>query len=110
VTINIAIFVLAAFFEIAGCFAFWMSLRRGATPLMAVLGVVSLIAFAFALTRVDSAFAGRVYAAYGGIYIAASLGWLWLIEGQAPTRTDLIGAAFAVSGALIIIGFAVRVR
>ena len=52
-TFNIAIFVLAAFFEIAGCFA-----------------------FAFALTRVDSAFAGRAYAAYGGIYIAASLVWL----------------------------------
>jgi small multidrug resistance family-3 protein len=69
-----------------------------------------LIAFAFALTRVDSAFAGRAYAAYGGIYIAASLVWLWLIEGQAPTRTDLVGAALAISGALIIIGFAARVR
>ena len=65
-TANIVIFALAAFFEIAGCFAFWMSLRRGATPLMAVLGVVSLIAFALALTRVDSAFAGRAYAAYSG--------------------------------------------
>ena len=74
-TTNVLIFVIAAFFEIAGCFAFWMSLRRGASPLMAVLGVVSLIAFAFALTRVDSAFAGRAYAAYGGIYIAASLAY-----------------------------------
>jgi small multidrug resistance family-3 protein len=110
VTTNVVIFALAAFFEIAGCFAFWMSLRRGATPLMAVLGVVSLIAFAFALTRVDSVFAGRAYAAYGGIYIAASLAWLWLIEGQAPTRTDLVGAALAISGALIIIGFAARGR
>ena len=86
-TANVAIFVIAASFEIAGCFAFWMSLRRGATPLVAVLGVVCLIAFAFALTRVDSVFAGRAYAAYGGIYIAASLVWLWLIEGQTPTRT-----------------------
>lgn len=109
-TTNIVIFALAAFFEIAGCFAFWMWLRRGTTPLMAVLGMVSLIAFALALTRVDSAFAGRAYAAYGGIYIAASLVWLWLIEGQAPTRTDLVGAALAISGALIIIGFAARVR
>lgn len=109
-TTNIAIFALAAFFEIAGCFAFWMSLRRGVTPLVAVLGVVCLIAFAFALTRVDSAFAGRAYAAYGGIYIAASLVWLWLIEGQAPTRTDLAGAALAIAGAVIIIGFAARVR
>jgi small multidrug resistance family-3 protein len=110
VTTNLVIFALAAFFEIAGCFAFWMWRRRGATPLMAVLGVVSLIAFALALTRADSAFAGRAYAAYGGIYIAASLVWLWLIEGQAPTRTDLVGAALAISGALIIIGFAARVR
>jgi small multidrug resistance family-3 protein len=46
VTINVVVFVIAAFFEIVGCFAFWMSLRRGATPLMAVLGVMSLIAFA----------------------------------------------------------------
>jgi small multidrug resistance family-3 protein len=110
VTSNVAIFAVAAFFEIAGCFAFWMSLRRGATPLIAALGVVSLIGFAFALTRVDSAFAGRAYAAYGGIYIAASLVWLWLIEGQAPTRTDLIGAGLSISGALIIIGFAARAR
>ena len=63
-TANVVIFALAAFFEIAGCFAFWMSVRRGATPLMAVIGVVSLITFAFALTRVNSAFAGRAYAAY----------------------------------------------
>lgn len=63
---NVAIFALAAFFEIAGCFAFWTWLRKGATPLVAVLGVASLICFAVALTRVDSAFAGRAYAAYGG--------------------------------------------
>jgi small multidrug resistance family-3 protein len=61
---------------IAGCFAFWLWLRRGVTFAVAILGIVSLIGFAFALTRVDSAFAGRAYAAYGGIYIAASLLWL----------------------------------
>ena len=90
-TTNVALFVLAAFFEIAGCFAFWVWLRRGGTPLVALVGVGSLIAFAFALTRVDSAFAGRAYAAYGGIYIVASLAWLGVVEGQAPTRTDLAG-------------------
>jgi small multidrug resistance family-3 protein len=110
VTTNVALFVLAAFFEIAGCFAFWVWLRRGGTPLVALVGVASLIAFAFALTRVDSAFAGRAYAAYGGIYIVASLAWLWVVEGQAPTRTDLAGAALAVAGALVIIGFASRTR
>ena len=109
-TTNVALFVLAAFFEIAGCFAFWVWLRRGGTPLAALVGVASLIAFAFALTRVDSAFAGRAYAAYGGIYIVVSLAWLWVVEGQAPTRTDLVGAALAVAGALVIIGFASRTR
>jgi small multidrug resistance family-3 protein len=59
---------------------------------------------------VDSAFAGRADAAYGGIYIAEWLVWLWLIEGQAPTRTDLAGAALAIARAMIIIGFAARVR
>jgi small multidrug resistance family-3 protein len=110
VSTNIAVFALAAFFEIAGCFAFWLWMRRGAAPVVVLLGIGSLIAFGLILTRIDSAFAGRAYAAYGGIYIAASLIWLWVIEGQAPTRTDAIGAALAVIGALVIIGFAARTR
>lgn len=109
-TRNVAVFTIAALLEIAGCFAFWAWLRRGVTPFMVVLGIASLVGFALALTRVDSAFAGRAYAAYGGIYIAASLVWLWLVEGQSPTRTDLLGAALAIAGALVIIGFAARVR
>jgi small multidrug resistance family-3 protein len=85
-----------------------MWLRRGATPLVALLGLASLVGFAVALARVDSVFAGRAYAAYGGIYIAASLVWLWAAEGQRPTLTDLIGATLAVIGALIIVGFGSR--
>jgi small multidrug resistance family-3 protein len=108
VTANLIAFVLAALFEIAGCFAFWTWLRQGRSPAVAALGVLSLVAFAVILTRVDAAFAGRAYAAYGGIYIAASLGWLWAIEGQRPTGTDLLGALLAIAGALIIIGAAVR--
>jgi small multidrug resistance family-3 protein len=107
---NVAVFAVAALLEIAGCFAFWAWLRRGVTPFVLVLGVASLIGFALALTRVDSVFAGRAYAAYGGIYIAASLLWLWMVEGQAPTRADLAGAAIAIAGALVIVGFAARVR
>jgi small multidrug resistance family-3 protein len=106
VTTNIGIFALAAALEIAGCFAFWMWIRRGAAAYVAVLGIVSLVGFALALTRVDSAFAGRAYAAYGGIYIAASLLWLWMVERQRPTVTDLLGATIAIVGALVIIGFA----
>jgi small multidrug resistance family-3 protein len=105
---NLAAFVVAAFLEIAGCFAFWLWLRNGKSPLIAALGVLSLIGFALMLTRVDSAFAGRAYAAYAGIYLAASLVWLWLVEGQRPNSTDLIGATMVVSGAIVILLFAPR--
>lgn len=100
---NILVFVVAAFLEIAGCFAFWVWLRRGASPAVALVGVISLIGFAAALTRADSAFAGRAYAAYGGIYIAASLTWLWIAERQRPTPADLVGAGLAIAGALVIV-------
>ena len=105
---DFAIFVLAAFFEVAGCFALWMWLRRDGSPLVAVPGAASLVAFALAPTRVDSAFAARAYAAYGGIYAGASLLWLWVIEGQTPARADLAGAALAIAGALVILAFAAR--
>ena len=103
---NLGVFAIAAFFEIAGCFAFWLWIRRGAGVPIAMLGIAGLVGFAVALTRVDSAFAGRAYAAYGGIYIAASLLWLWLVERQRPTATDLVGASIAIVGALVIIAFA----
>ena len=107
---NLGVFAIAAFFEIAGCFAFWLWIRRGASIPIAMLGIVSLIAFAVVLTRADAAFAGRAYAAYGGIYIAASLLWLSIVERQRPTVTDLIGASIAILGALVIVGFASKVR
>jgi small multidrug resistance family-3 protein len=103
---NLAVFGVAAVLEIAGCFAFWAWLRRGTSPLVLLLGVASLIGFATVLTRAETAFAGRAYAAYGGIYIAASLAWLWLAEGQRPSSTDVLGACIAVAGALVIIGLA----
>jgi small multidrug resistance family-3 protein len=105
---NMLVFVVAAFLEIAGCFAFWAWLRNGRSPLFALAGMGGLIGFAAALTHTDTSFAGRAYAAYGGIYIAASLVWLWLAEGQKPTRIDMVGASLAILGALVIIGFAAK--
>ena len=105
---NLAAFSAAAVLEILGCFSFWLWLRRGGSPAIAALGVLSLVGFAIALTRADAAFAGRAYAAYGGIYIAASLAWVWLVEGQQPTGSDVLGASIAIAGALIIVGFAAR--
>lgn len=96
-------FVLAAVCEIAGCYTFWMWLRAGKSVGWLVPGVAALIAFAFFLTRVDVAFAGRAFAAYGGIYIVASLTWMWLVEGKRADGWDITGAALCVAGALIIV-------
>ena len=79
---NLGIFFLAAFFEIFGCFAFWLYFRLGKTPWWIVLGVISLILFAYVLTKIDVENAGRIYAIYGGIYIIASLIWLVLVERE----------------------------
>lgn len=98
-----AVFVFAAFCEIAGCFAFWAVARQGASALWLAAGLMSLIAFAYALTRVDVDFAGRAYAVYGGVYIAASLLWLWIVEGKMPDRWDLAGAAICLAGAAVIL-------
>lgn len=97
------IYVLAAFAEIAGCFAFWAVVRSGAHPLWMAPGTISLIVFATLLTRVDSDAAGRAFAAYGGVYIAASLVWLWAVEGFRPDRWDLIGGAVSLAGAAIVL-------
>jgi len=99
----IVVYAGAAIAEIAGCFAFWAWLRLDKSSLWVVPGTLSLIVFALLLTRIDSAFAGRTYAAYGGVYIAASLSWLWLIEGQRPDRWDMIGATVCLLGAAIIL-------
>jgi small multidrug resistance family-3 protein len=96
-------YLLAAVGEIAGCFAFWAWLRIGKTPLWTLAGVVSLVIFALALTRIDAATAGRAYAAYGGIYILSSLLWLWAVEKTRPDQWDVIGAAICLVGAALIL-------
>jgi len=100
---SLGFFVAAAFFEIAGCFSFWAWLRQGRPAWVVAPGLLSLILFPWCLTRVDSAYAGRAYAAYGGIYIAASLVWLRGVEGVVPDRWDLIGSTICVIGALVIV-------
>jgi len=99
----LAIYIAAAFFEIAGCFAFWAILRLGKSSWWSLPGLASLLVFAALLTRIDVSLAGRAYAAYGGIYIAASLIWLWIVERQTPDRWDLSGATLCILGALVIL-------
>jgi small multidrug resistance family-3 protein len=100
---NILAFAGAAVFEIAGCFAFWAWLRLGKSAWWLAPGVVSLLLFAYLLTLVESEAAGRTYATYGGIYIAASVLWLWLAEGMRPDRWDIAGASICLIGAAVII-------
>lgn len=97
------IYAGAALAEIAGCFSFWAWLRLGKSPLWLAPGMVSLALFAYLLTLAPSDAAGRAYAAYGGVYIAASLLWLWLAESQRPDRWDFAGAAVCLAGAAIIL-------
>lgn len=96
-------YVGAAVTEIAGCFAFWAWLRLARSPWWLVPGMLCLGAFAYLLTRVEVPFAGRAYAAYGGIYIAASLTWLWGVEGKVPDRWDVLGAFICLMGAAVIL-------
>ena len=96
-------FVGAAVLEIAGCFAFWSWLKLDKSALWLIFGVIALAGFAYLLTLVDAAFAGRAYAAYGGIYIALALIWGWMIEGQKPDQWDLTGAAICLAGMAVIL-------
>jgi small multidrug resistance family-3 protein len=100
---TIPIYIGAALAEIGGCFAFWAWLRLDRSPLWLLPGMVSLALFAWLLTLVDSDAAGRAYAAYGGVYICASLAWLWAIEGLRPDRWDLIGASLCLVGVAVIL-------
>lgn len=100
---SIPLFIAAAIAEIAGCFAFFAWWRNGASALWLVPGLASLVAFAWLLAFVPVDAAGRTYAAYGGIYIAAALVWLWGAEGIRPDRYDMAGAAICVFGAAVIL-------
>jgi small multidrug resistance family-3 protein len=96
-------YLAAAFAEIAGCFAFWAWLRLGKSVWWIVPGLVSLALFAALLARVETAAAGRAYAAYGGVYVAASLLWLFAVEGVRPDRWDIAGVALCLLGTAIIL-------
>jgi small multidrug resistance family-3 protein len=97
------VYLAAALAEIAGCFAFWAWLRLDKPGWWLVPGMVALGMFAYLLTLVQSEYAGRAYAAYGGVYIAASLLWLWAVEGARPDRWDALGAAICLAGAAVIL-------
>ncbi len=100
---SFAFYAIAAVAEIIGCFAFWAWLRLDKSVYWILPGIVSLIVFAVLLTRINSMFAGRTFAAYGGVYIVASLLWLWIIEGQRLDKWDILGAIICIEGAALIL-------
>lgn len=100
---NFAWFALAAALEIAGCYSAWAWLRLGRSAAWLIPGGISLLLFAMVLTRADTGFAGRAFAAYGGVYIVSALVWLAFVERTPPRVTDFIGAALCLSGAAVIV-------
>jgi small multidrug resistance family-3 protein len=96
-----ALFVVTALAEIVGCYLPYLWLRRGASPWVLVPAIVSLGCFAWLLTLHPTA-AGRVYAAYGGVYVVVALLWLWGVDGVTPDRWDMLGGIVALAGMSII--------
>ena len=97
-----ALFVITAIAEILGCYLPYLWLKKDGSSWLLVPAAVSLALFAWLLSLHPAA-AGRVYAAYGGVYIGVAIIWLWLVDGLKPTRWDLLGAGVAVLGMVIII-------
>jgi small multidrug resistance family-3 protein len=96
------LFVLTALAEIVGCFLPYLWLKRSGSPWLLLPATLSLALFAWLLTLHPAA-AGRVYAAYGGVYIAVALLWLWKVDGVPLTAWDLTGATVALIGMSIIV-------
>jgi small multidrug resistance family-3 protein len=96
------IFVVTALAEIVGCYLPYLWLQKGGSAWLLVPAGVSLALFAWLLS-VHPAAAGRVYAAYGGVYIAVALLWLWKVDGVRLTSWDIGGAAVALLGMGIIV-------
>lgn len=95
-------FIVSALAEIAGCYCFWAWIKLGKSIYWLIPGTLALWGFAYSLTFVESEYAGRTYAIYGGIYIAFSLLWMWMYEGNKPSIFDISGALLCIIGALVI--------
>lgn len=98
---TLLLFIVTALAEIIGCYLPYLWLREGKSAWLLVPAALSLSLFAWLLTLHPTA-AGRVYAAYGGVYIATAVCWLWLVDGIRPTGWDLLGSAIACLGMAII--------
>ena len=101
---TLGLFIVTAIAEIVGCYLPYLWLKQRVSVLALIPAALSLGAFAWLLSA-----AGRIYAAYGGVYVSVALVWLWLIDGQKPDRWDLFGVAITLIG-MSIIAFAPRLK
>ncbi|ANG63111.1 hypothetical protein A8C75_11930 [Marinobacterium aestuarii] len=98
---TVSLFFLTALAEIVGCYLPYLWLREGKSIWLLVPAVLSLAAFAWLLSLHPQA-AGRVYAAYGGVYVCMAILWLWAVDGIRPTVWDFMGSGVALLGMAII--------
>ncbi|MCR6701953.1 MAG: YnfA family protein [Dokdonella sp.] len=98
---TLALFVVTALAEIVGCYLPWLWLRKGWSAWVLIPAAFALAAFVWLLSLHPTA-AGRVYAAYGGVYVAVALAWLWLVDSVRPSVWDIVGASIALTGMAVI--------
>ncbi|APR39118.1 YnfA family protein [Paraburkholderia sp. SOS3] len=98
---TLLLYIVTALAEILGCYLPWRWLKDDGSVWLLVPGALSLALFAWLLTFHGAA-AGRVYAAYGGVYVAVAILWLWLVEQMRPTIWDIAGAALTLAGMSVI--------
>ncbi len=95
------LYALTAVAEIVGCYLPWLVLKQGKSNWLLLPAALSLALFAWLLTLHPTA-SGRVYAAYGGVYVCVALLWLWRVDGITPSRWDVLGAGLCLLGMAVI--------
>ena len=95
------LFVITAIAEIVGCYLPYLWLKQGKSAWLLLPAAASLSLFAWLLSLHPTA-SGRVYAAYGGVYITVAICWLWIVDGMRPSRWDLVGVIVCLVGMAII--------
>ncbi|HEX2795790.1 MAG TPA: YnfA family protein [Immundisolibacter sp.] len=99
---SFGLFALTALAEILGCYLPWLWLKQGHSVWLLLPAAASLAAFVWLLTLHPQA-AGRVYAAYGGVYVSMALLWLWAVDSVRPSMTDWLGVSLALLGMAVIV-------
>jgi small multidrug resistance family-3 protein len=99
---RLGFFIISALLELTGCYLVWSGFKQGGWGLIAA-GFVVLAAFGLVLAQAGDNLPSRAYAAYGGIYIAATLAWMVVVDKHTPDRWDMAGVAISLAGALVVL-------